>query len=141
MRKLLIAFLIFPIQNVWANGPDEMILGNYQSPIVPQGHYSTSPGLICREGANALLLYSKPYSISSLNWNFAAVNYGFGHWGIMGGFRSYALSGLYSDSKVTLGAAFKSSKGLAVSALWDFDSEKFGDDSRYGRADLNLGLS
>jgi hypothetical protein len=141
MRKILIALILFPIQLAISSGLDEMILWRYESPIIPKGQLSFAPNQICSKGPGILLLHSNPYSLSSLNWDYATVKYGWGYWGIIGGLKSYALSDLYNDYKASLGMAYEPIEVLAVSASCDYGKLKFGSDTNFSRFDLNLGLS
>jgi hypothetical protein len=141
MKKLIFAFLLLPIQIALAVGPDEMLLWRYQSPIAASGQFGLSPSQICRKGPSALFLYSEPYNIKSLSWNYAAANVGFGRWGLTGSFRGYSLDGLYDDYKSSLGLAVMPIDNLGVSASVDYSALKFGNVSNYDKFDLNLGLS
>jgi hypothetical protein len=141
MKRILFALVLLPLQLALANGFDEMILWRYSSPIVPAGQYGSSPEQICRIGPNVLLLYSNPYNLRSLSWNFAAVNYGLGRWGVSGAFRSYSLNGLYGDYKTSMAFAYEPVENLGVSSSIDYSRLKFGEDASYNRIDLNIALS
>jgi hypothetical protein len=141
MIRFLLIILLFPVQTILASGPDEMILWRYQAPIVPKGHYTLSTGQIFRPGAKAVFLYSNPYRVNSLGWNYGGFKYGFGRWGIVGSFRSYILSDLYGDYRATLGLAANPYREWGLSLNCEYGDEEFGQSDRYSRLDLDLGLS
>jgi hypothetical protein len=141
MKRYLLIVLLFPIQALRASGPDEMILWRYQAPIVSEEHFSLSTGQIYRQGMKGIFLYSNPYRINSLGWNYAGLKYGSGHWGIIGSFRSYSLSDLYSDYRASLGLAVNPLGEWGLSAGCNYGREEFGRGNKYAGFNLDLGLS
>jgi hypothetical protein len=141
MKRFILIFMLLPVQTLWASGPDEMILWRYQAPIVSEGHYSLSTAQIYHLGLKAIFLYSNPYRINSLAWNYGGFKYGFGHWGVIGSFRSYSISNLYSDYRTSLGLAINPFREWGISVNCDYSDEKFGRSESYSRFDLDLGLS
>jgi hypothetical protein len=141
MRKYVLLLLFIPIQTLLASGLDEMILWRCQSPIIPEGRYSLSTNQIFKPGLKAVFLYSNPYRINSLGWNYAGLKYGSGRWGFIGSFRSYSYSDLYNDYRTSLKLAANPYEECGFSIALDYEDERFGPDDRYSGLGLDLGFS
>ncbi len=141
MKKLIPIILILSVHFAWASGPDDMILWRYEAPLVSAGQFGLATGQIVKSGPGGIFLYSNPYRVKSLGWNYGAFKYGFGQWGIMAGFRSYALSDLYDDHTTSLVLALKpfGSSGLSVGVNYGY--LKFGAINSYDRFDIDAGFS
>jgi hypothetical protein len=141
MKKVVMALLLIPVKCAFGGGFDDMIQWRYEAPIMPKGQFSLAPNQVYRKSSEILLLHSNPYALSSLNWDYAALKYGAGRWGVFGKFRSYTLSNLYADYATSLGTAYEFSENLAISASGEYGNMKFGDAVSYSSINLNLGLS
>ncbi len=141
MKKMILTILILAVQIAGANGPDDMNLWRYETPLVPKGQFGLANGQILRSGPGGIFLYSNPYRVKSLSWNYGAFKYGFGRWGLMAGFRSYTLANLYNDYATSFELAIRLFSNAGLSLRGNYGHLKFGDVDSYNQFKIDAAVS
>jgi hypothetical protein len=98
--------------------------------------YSNAPDNTCSKKYQFLFLHTHPYSLGSLNWNYAAATIGKGRWGAVGTIRSYNLDDIYSNMRLSIGGAAEAINQLFISLETILEHEQFDNYSRYNRFSL-----